>query len=141
VIVDASTNEEIKKYMRNLANAHARFEVIYEKQVKEGTSSARNIGAEKCSGNVVIFLDDDVMLDERYIEEVLGTYANDRKGRVGGVTGAVLRDKSRGKYLKELPAQTQNGFESIGFGMWAGRDDMEDSAQWVRRLREQEWNR
>lgn len=105
VIVDASTNEEIKKYMRNLANAHARFEVIYEKQVKEGTSSARNIGAEKCSGNVVIFLDDDVMLDERYIEEVLGTYANDRKGRVGGVTGAVLRDKSRGKYLKELPSR------------------------------------
>jgi glycosyltransferase involved in cell wall biosynthesis len=105
VIVDASTNEETKKYVGNLANPRARFEVIYEKQVKGGTSSARNIGTEKCSGDVVIFLDDDVMLGERYIEEILNTYANDRKGRVGGVTGAVLPDKSRGKHLKELSSR------------------------------------
>jgi len=43
--------------------------------------------------------------------------------------------------LRESSAQSQNGFESIGFGMWAGRNEMEDSAQWVRRLREQGWNR
>ncbi len=45
------------------------------------------------------------------------------------------------EYLRESSAQSQNGFESIGFGMWSGRDDMEDSAQWVHRIREQEWNR
>ncbi len=43
--------------------------------------------------------------------------------------------------LRESSAQSQNGFESIGFGMWAGRNEMEDSAQWVRRLRKQGWNR
>jgi len=43
--------------------------------------------------------------------------------------------------LRESSAESQNGFESIGFGMWAGRNEMEDSAQWVRRLREQGWNR
>lgn len=105
VIVDASTNEETKKYTGNLVNSLACFEVIYERQVKGGTASARNIGVEKCSGDVVIFLDDDVMLDERYIEEILNTYDNDPEGRVGGVTGAVLSDKSRGKYLKELPSR------------------------------------
>ena len=44
-------------------------------------------------------------------------------------------------YLGEPSTQKQDGFESVGFGMWAERDDMGDSAQWVRRLREQEWNR
>jgi hypothetical protein len=43
--------------------------------------------------------------------------------------------------LGETLVQSQNGFESVGFGMWAERDDMEDSAQWVHRLREQGWNR
>lgn len=105
VIVDASTSEETKKYTGNLVNPLARFEVIYEKQVKGGTSSARNIGAERCSGDMVIFLDDDVMLDERYIEEIVNTYANDRKGRIGGITGVVIRDKSRRKHLKELPSR------------------------------------
>jgi hypothetical protein len=32
-------------------------------------------------------------------------------------------------------------FDPKGFGMWADREDMEDSVTWVRKLREQEWNR
>jgi hypothetical protein len=44
-------------------------------------------------------------------------------------------------YLGDSSMQSQDGFESIGFGIWAKRDDMEDSARWVHRLREQEWNR
>ena len=46
-----------------------------------------------------------------------------------------------GEYLRESSAQSQNGFESIGFGMWTERNDMEDSAKWVHRLREQGWDR
>lgn len=32
-------------------------------------------------------------------------------------------------------------FNPVGFGMWKDREDMEDSAQWVRNLREKEWKR
>ncbi|MBC8232698.1 hypothetical protein H8E77_24380 [bacterium] len=32
-------------------------------------------------------------------------------------------------------------FNPVGFGMWKDREDMEDSAQWVRNLREREWKR
>lgn len=32
-------------------------------------------------------------------------------------------------------------FDPIGFGMWANREDMEDSVTWVRKLREQEWDK
>jgi hypothetical protein len=58
-----------------------------------------------------------------------------------GVSPEEIIKRGISEYLRESSAQPQDGFESIGFGMWAGRDDMEDSAQWVHRLREQEWDR
>jgi len=60
--------------------------------------------------------------------------------RLGVSPEEIIRRGISG-YLGEKSVQNENGFESVGFGMWAGRDDMEDSAQWVHRLREQEWNR
>ena len=32
-------------------------------------------------------------------------------------------------------------FNPVGFGMWKDREEMDDSAQWVRNLREREWKR
>ena len=58
-----------------------------------------------------------------------------------GVSPEEIIRRGISEYLRESAAQPQDGFESIGFGMWAGRDDMEDSVQWVRSVREQEWNR
>ena len=60
--------------------------------------------------------------------------------RLGVSPEEIIRRGIRG-YLGETSVQSQDGSESVGFGMWAGRDDMEDSAQWVHRLREQEWDR
>ena len=52
-----------------------------------------------------------------------------------------LIKRSITEYLQKLKSKTNPEFEAIGFGMWAGRTDMEDSVQWVHKLREQEWNR
>jgi len=53
-----------------------------------------------------------------------------------GISPEEIIRRGIGEYLRESVAQPQDGFEAIGFGMWAGRDDMEDSAQWVHKLRE-----
>lgn len=45
------------------------------------------------------------------------------------------------EYLQRWKFKTESEFEATGCGMWAGRTDMEDSVQWVSKLREQEWNR
>ena len=58
-----------------------------------------------------------------------------------GISPAEIIQRGINEYLRESVAQPQNGFESIGFGMWAGRSDKGDSTQWVRSLREQEWSR
>ena len=58
-----------------------------------------------------------------------------------GVSPEEIIKRGINEYLKESEVQIKSEFEAIGFGMWARRNDLEDSAQWVRKLREQEWNR
>jgi len=38
---------------------------------------------------------------------------------------------------KKLPALPNDAF----IGLWRDRDDMQDSAQWVREIRQQEWGK
>lgn len=42
-------------------------------------------------------------------------------------------------YLAQVRAET--AFESIGYGMWAQRPEMQDAAAWVHDLRRPEWVR
>lgn len=44
------------------------------------------------------------------------------------------------EYLRELKPNLDLEFEAIGFGMWSERADMKNSAEWVWKLREKEWN-
>lgn len=50
-----------------------------------GASTARNAGMERATGDVWLFLDDDVILESTFIEELLAAYAPD----VIGVSGIV----------------------------------------------------
>lgn len=47
--------------------------------------------------------------------------------------------RSLEEYLAKL--EKLDEFKPIGFGMWRDREDMEDPAAWVRKLRETEWRR
>ena len=57
----------------------------------------------------------------------------------------IIEDSLR-EYLSKLEQNRSEKvqkvhFNPVGFGMWKDREDMEDSAQWVRNLREKEWKR
>jgi len=47
--------------------------------------------------------------------------------------------RSLEEYLAKL--ERMDDFDPIGFGMWKDREEMKDSAAWVRKLRETEWHR
>ncbi len=57
----------------------------------------------------------------------------------------IIEDSLR-EYLSKLEQSKdekdpQEYFNPVGFGMWNDREEMDDSAQWVRNLREREWKR
>ncbi len=67
---------------------------IYHKKDTPGLTESRNVGIRISSGDVVFFLDDDVVLLPDYIEETLKPYANDPERRIGGVGGLVIEENT-----------------------------------------------
>jgi hypothetical protein len=59
--------------------------------------------------------------------------------QVLGVPLEELRRRSVVAYLTQVKAE--RAVESIGFGMWADRHEMQDAAKWVTDLRERAWRR
>lgn len=70
--------------------------IIYRYQKKNGhrgPAASRNTGAKIANGDIVFFLDDDVILFPEYVEEILKVYKSDAKdGRIGGVGGIIINE-------------------------------------------------
>jgi GT2 family glycosyltransferase/glycosyltransferase involved in cell wall biosynthesis len=71
VIDDASTDGTAEM----LSSCPVSFELKYFKQVKGGPGTARNEGIRRAEGEIVLFIGDDIMADERLLEEHLLAHA------------------------------------------------------------------
>lgn len=54
-----------------------------------GTAIQRNIGIDAAEGDFVSFVDDDMLLDPDFYEQMLGVFASDEKRAVGGIIGYI----------------------------------------------------
>ncbi len=63
----------------------------YLKKNKPGLTASRNAGVKLAQGDIIFFLDDDVVLFPDYIQEMLNTY--DEKRIIGGVGGLIANQK------------------------------------------------
>jgi GT2 family glycosyltransferase len=57
-----------------------------------GLTRQRNIGIRAASGSVILFLDDDTVLDKDYVKEIATIYEMDSDSKIGGVGGAIIPD-------------------------------------------------
>jgi glycosyltransferase involved in cell wall biosynthesis len=76
VIVDASDNPKTGEYAKSLKGNIA-IRTIYINQTQGGMDVARNMGVEKSTGDIVLFLDDDVILNKEYNQEIYKVFAAD----------------------------------------------------------------
>jgi glycosyltransferase involved in cell wall biosynthesis len=89
ILVDQSPGDETKKICDEFAAkmiAKGRL-FIYLKQVTPSLVMARNRGLESSTGDIICFVDDDVILYDDYFEKI-SFYFNDPK--IGGVSGNVV---------------------------------------------------
>ena len=104
VIVDASGSEDSKRAAEEVL-AGSGTELVYE-HASPGLTRQRNIGVAKSKGDIVVFLDDDVVLAGDYLEQICLGFASDPEGKIGGVMGFVEEERrvptGMGKYFRRF---------------------------------------
>ncbi len=72
---------------------NAGIDYIYYRKDTPGLTESRNAGIRLAKGDIIFFLDDDVVLFPNFIEEIIKVYKADNKAEVGGVGGAIANNK------------------------------------------------
>lgn len=87
LIVDNALEGSAEAVVRSLASVGARRGVAlrYAQGRVNSLPAARNLGIEKTTGDVVVFIDDDVILDSLYLDEIRKVYEGSPE--VAGVQG------------------------------------------------------
>lgn len=88
IIADSSEDAELKSKL-DLPHNKITFRYIH---AKVSLTKARNIGIKESTGDIIIFLDDDVVLDKDYIKEIMHVFDNDLGKKIGGVTGNIMNN-------------------------------------------------
>lgn len=97
IVVDASS-EDIS--IENQKNAERilkdRIEFVYIKS-EPGVNKQRNRGADYAKGDIIFFLDDDVVIEKDYCEKILEVYKLKGDQNLGGVQGCSLNYYGKSK--------------------------------------------
>ena len=93
IIVDSS--EHTEKHEEFIAyRGNTPLNLNYIRTDKRGLTVQRNIGINNISkqSDVVFFFDDDLLLEQGYIENIMEVYQSDKNNDIGGVGGYLLQD-------------------------------------------------
>lgn len=118
LIVDSSDDPGTGAFIQSLVPT-APFALRYISTQIHSAARQRNLGAEKACGDILVFLDDDVRLDRRFLEELVHPFYDDPDGRLAGVSGTIVNQTySQPKGLNRfLLACCLGNFDKC----WAGR--------------------
>lgn len=102
IIIDGSENDHTKKLCEIFAQKYG-IAIKYIKQESGGLATARNLGNEYATGDIVFNLEDDIILDRDFVKEIVEVFKKDERGEIGGVGGIQisLNDKHYNK-IREL---------------------------------------
>ena len=103
LIVDNTPNDEIENLIDNRKMKFKEKNIIFEyirNPRKNSIAIAQNIGIGHATGDIILFLDSDVVLDEDYINEILKIY--EEKPDALGVQGFIQNKKKVKKLIDRL---------------------------------------
>ncbi len=69
IVVDDSTDEDTALALQDAQND---FTLRYVRGESSGAVGARNFGAARAEGEILLLLDDDILVEERYLEAMIG---------------------------------------------------------------------
>jgi len=119
IIVDGSDTQEA--YLKIKEEFYQeKIKYIYAKLNIAGANPARNIGVRNSSGDIIFFLEDDIVYDKDFIKEIVKVFERDSEKKIGGVMGNVVNTRApapkrilRKLYLRKLYANLNLLIEHI----------------------------
>jgi GT2 family glycosyltransferase len=94
VVVDSSDAVGLEEELAAVVAA-ANLPMRYHRSAP-GLALQRNVGIGLTRGAVIVFLDDDTVLEKEYIEKIAEAYQADKDGTVAGVQGSFVHEKTMG---------------------------------------------
>lgn len=88
IVVDNASSDDTKEVVAALVCSEPNLRYVHETEV--GLSAARNRGVLEASGSIVVFVDDDVRVDSRWLGHVIEPFRTDPD--LAAVGGRVLVD-------------------------------------------------
>lgn len=90
IIAHGGGDRETKDLIEKLrADSKFKIKIKYFNFGAGGAAIQRNRGAENANGEIIFFLDDDVICDENFIKEVIHILNRDKDYEIGGVSGII----------------------------------------------------
>ncbi len=83
IIVDDGSTDGTIRFIQN-ASYQFRFRIKYFFQQNKGPGKARNLGMERSTGDILLFIDSDCMLPEDYLRKVHDAFLNEPIDAFGG---------------------------------------------------------
>ena len=87
IVMDQSIDLKSREYIDRL-DASEKANIIYIYNKIQGSHSSRNIGVKKANGNVIVFVDDDIVADKNYLKCIYDSFILDPD--IALLTGKVL---------------------------------------------------
>lgn len=91
LVVDGSHITALELELKRHFDKKAKVTYIH---TRPGLTYQRNVGIEASHQDIIVFLDDDVILDKDYLKEIMAVFESDIEGKVGGVTGEIIGTKA-----------------------------------------------
>jgi len=99
VIVDNNSTDGTRSYLKNLQRKYENVHVIFNKE-NRGFGAGNNQGAELAKGQYLLFLNNDVLVYENWLETLVASIEkDDRIGMVGPITNYI----SGRQIVKDVP--------------------------------------
>lgn len=87
IIIIDDGNLDSDGLQKIIANYDINF--FYRRKSPPNVNVSRNLGVSITSGDILSFLDDDVLLDENYYDRVMKAFEHDSSQFIAGITGAI----------------------------------------------------
>jgi len=99
IIIDSSDTNDLESKLNLLCEP--KNIVLKYVHAEVSLTCARNIAIEKCTGDVILFIDDDVILDKGYIKEIVKVFYRDAGKKIAGVTGNIVAEGVNAEEVKK----------------------------------------